>query len=206
MQLLIFYNIHYTLLMMFSIFMLIFSGCKEAREDEYKREISFNTPFPKRDKNLHWKLGDRFTLVANEDTLTCEVSFNPGNRYNYIIDYSSGDTLFAGTVSKYKDLYFFDHRINDSSFWISAVDIDKSIFRGLNTIAGFGTVHLQMQMLYDSIKKGKYQEMIVYFDTIQKTIKLRPEKDILYSFYSSITRHMARDTLVDLPVRENEEK
>jgi hypothetical protein len=206
MQLLFFYKTgNLTLPAMVIVFLAIFSGCNDLAKQEYNRDISFNTPFPKRNKNLHWKLGDRFTILMDGDTLTYHVSFNPDNRYNYIIDNSSDDTIFAGTVSKHKGLYFFNHRINDSSYWISGVDIDKSMFRGHNTIAGLGTAHFQMQMLYDSIQEGDYHDIIIYFDTVQKKIKLRPEIDILYSFYSSIIGQLARDTLIDLPVRKKSE-
>ncbi len=172
--------------------------------DDTDPAVSFEKPFPKRKKNLWWKLGGQFSMQKYGDTLTLNHVFDSDDRMNYLIFEDAGDTVFAGTVSKYRGLYFFDHQINDTSYWISAVDINKNIF-SINTITGLGTAETQMELLEDAIRRGKYQELITYTSKDSSSIYLNPDKEILYEFYASVLDTMPADTLVYLPDEKQSE-
>jgi len=142
--------------------------------DDSQPDITFDSPFPKRKKNLQWKLGDQFSILKNNDTITYRITFNHIDRENYIINNNTNDTIFAGTVSKYRGLYYFDHQINDTTYWISAVDIDKDIFNMHNTIRGLGlgTAFQQMLLLNNEIEQGNLKKLIKYTDPDKNIIRL----------------------------------
>lgn len=166
--------------------------------DDLQPDISFDSPFPKRNKNLQWKLGDQFSILKNNDTITYRITFNHTDRENYIINNNTNDTIFAGIVSKYRGLYYFNHQINDTTYWISAVDIDKDIFNMHNTIRGLGTAFQQMLLLNNEIEQGNLKKLIKYNDPDKNIIRLHPDKKILHDYYSSIIESFPADTLVDL--------
>ncbi len=187
---LIFKNTIWVLLVLSSVFIV---SC-----DQTDTAVSFDEPFPEHKKNLWWKLGDQFSMQKHGDTLTLTLKFDGDTRTNYLIEKETGDTVFAGTVSKYRGLYFFDHQISDTSYWISAVDINKSLFNTHNTITGLGTGERQMKLLEDAIRQGKYQELVTYTNEDSSIIHLHPDKQVLYDFYASLVDTMPADTIVYL--------
>lgn len=173
---------------------LMMAGCEQTTPS-----ASFDEPFPKHKKNLWWKLGDQFSMKKHGDTLTLTLDFDDDTRTNYLIEQETGDTVFAGTISKYRGLYFFDHQISDTSYWISAVDINKSLFNTHNTITGLGTGERQMKLLEDAIRQGKLNELVTYTNNDSSIIHLHPDKHVLYDFYASLVDTMPADTMVYLP-------
>ena len=164
-------------------------------------DISFDRPFPKRNKNLWWKLGNQFSIRKNNDTITYRLAFNSADRKNYIINTKTRDTIFAGTVSKYRGLYFFDHQFNDTTYWISVVDIDKGIFTSTPTIRGLGTVYQQMKVLQKQVNQGKHKQLIQHIDA-DSNIRMKPDKKLLHDFYSSIIDSLPAYTIIKLETPE----
>ncbi|MDA3820161.1 MAG: T9SS type A sorting domain-containing protein [Candidatus Delongbacteria bacterium] len=179
--------------------LLILSFLFIASCDNTEPSASFDEPFPKRKKNLWWKLGDQFSLLKYGDTVTLTLDFDNDTRTNYLIEKQTGDTVFAGTVSKYRGLYFLNHQTNDTSYWISAVDINKNISSTHNTITGLGTAEVQMEFLIKAIRKGKYQDLVTYTNQDSSVIYLHPDKETLYGFYASLLDTIPADTMVYLP-------
>lgn len=177
---------------------LLVTSCSD--EVTIKIKSSFDSPFPKRTKDLTWNLGKDFSLKRESDTLDFKVTFNKDNRYNYIIEKKAHDTVFAGTVCKYKGLYYFNRQINDTSYWIYAVKIQNG------TIIGLQTDWIQM-LSWDSkfdrflinpkdVKNAK-SSVLKYVDLNKDIIKLTPEKRVMKKFYEAIIDSLPIDTLIN---------
>lgn len=165
-----------------------------------KIKSSFDNPFPKRTKNLLWTLGSEFSLKQANDTNYYKVSFDKEKRENFIINSTTNDTIFAGTVCKYKGLFYFNQQLNDTTYWIYAVEIKDGTIRGLQTE--------YLQMLAWDIKFGELLEnpqkinayssaVLKYVDTNINIIRLTPNKKEFQKFYSSIIDSLDVDTFVD---------
>ena len=177
------------------------AACSEGDVAEFLTvKSSFESPFPKRSKNLTWKLGDEFTLKHKNDTLDFKVKFDSENRHNFIIQKQTNDTVFAGTVSKFRGLYYFNRQLNDTTYWIYAVKIENG------TIQGLQTEWIQMKawdsefdnLLTKSDKPIKSNSLVLkYVDRQRKIIRLTPDKDAMRYFYESIIDSLPADTLID---------
>lgn len=168
-------------------------------------EYYFESPFPKREKNLWWKLGSQFSVIRDNDTITYNLTFKRDNRTNLIVNDKTKDTIFYGTVNKYRGLYYFNYQRNDSSFLISGIDIDKNIFNNHNTITDLRSTLFQIFYLADSLENGKYQKLITRVDSNKNIVWLKPDKKILDKFYSSIIDSIPRDTIIDI-IKDSELK
>ena len=166
-----------TYLTTFSLCLLL-CGCDDL--DKLVPNISFDSPFPKRQKNLSYILGDQFTYVSDNDTQTVNVCFDSKTKLNLLTNEKSGDTLSRCWASKFRQLYYFSEQLNDTSFWIYAVKISDKEIKGLQ--GGWE----QMLLLENEIHKGKYSELIKYRDTTAKVTRLTYNKIILKYFYKSI--------------------
>ena len=88
--------------------------------------------------------------------------------------------------------------MNDSSYIISAIDIDKST----NTIRGLGTAFFQNLMLQNQIKQGNLDGLIQN-KTADNKLRLRPDKKLLHEFFFSIIDSFPADTIIQ-PVHKEE--
>jgi len=161
----------------------------------FRIKVSFESPFPKRAKNLTYKLGDEFSIKRNKDTITYTVSYDKGEQVNFIINKKTNDTIFTGIVNKYRGLYYFNEQINDSSYWIYAVEINNG------TIKGLGTNWIQMSFLNEEIDKSflnnsDLKGLIKSVNTDTSVIRLAPDKKILKEFYYSIIDSLPTDTFI----------
>lgn len=168
----------------------------QCNESKKLPEVYFDSPFPKRTKNLFWKLGNEFAIRSGNDTVVFDVIFDRKKRENHIVNKQNGDTIFSGTVCKYKGLYYFNHAINDSVYWISAVRIDRNFFDSVNTICGLNSGFEQMMMLADELQNGNFSGLISYTNTDTSVMRLRPDKEILAKVYQKIIESLPSDTLV----------
>lgn len=190
----------------------LFTSCiEEGKGEVIGIKSTFDSPFPKRFKNLTWKFGDEFSVKNENDTLVFKVLFDRDNSYNYIIQKQKNDTVFAGTVSKYRGMYYFNRKLNDSSYWISAVKIKNGIIRG------FQTEWYQMKAwdsrfndLFISSDKDKKCDspILKYIDSEKKIIRLSPNKKAMRIFYESIIDSLPADTLINYlePISDTELK
>jgi len=158
-------------------------------------KVSFESPFPKRAKNLTYKLGDEFSIKHNKDTVTYIVSFDKREKINFIINKKTNDTIFMGIVNKYRGLYYFSELINDSSYWIYAVKINNG------TIKGLGTNLTQMLFLNEEIDKSLFNNsdlkgLIKSINNDTSKIRLTPDKKLLKEFYCSLINSLPTDTFI----------
>jgi hypothetical protein len=153
------------------------------------RNITFDSQFPKRNKSLANILGDKLTIKSGEDTLIYKITSSKNN--NLIINSKTRDTVFFGTVSKFRGLYYFNEQLNDSSYWIYAVKISDNLIYGLNTESA------QREYVYQEIKNGNNRKLIKYINSDTSVIRLHPEKRELKKLFSSIISNFLPDTILN---------
>jgi hypothetical protein len=61
--------------------------------------LTYDAPFPKKNKNLSLMLGDKLTIKRANDTIELEIISTKD--INIIRNISNNDTLFIGKVSTY---------------------------------------------------------------------------------------------------------
>ncbi|MDP1725334.1 MAG: T9SS type A sorting domain-containing protein [Bacteroidota bacterium] len=169
------------------ICMVVLASCDDSKT--LKPLSTFDTPFPKRNKDLSLILGDQLTIkTATDDTLILKIISNQNN--NLIINSETGDTVFFGTVSKFRGLYYFSEQLNDSSYWIYAVKIAEPLIYGLTS--------KWMQLFYvdEAIKKGSNKKLVKYINADTSTIKLYSDKRELKKLFSSFIDKIQPDTII----------
>jgi len=176
-------------ILLFALSFLFLISC----DNSYK--ISFEEEFPKRKKDIRWKLGDKFMIKNAKDTSTYFVYFQPETRTNFIIS-EKGDTIFKGFVSKYRGLFYFSYLIKDNEFLIYAVDIKSGLLYETNKIKAFNLMFEQISMLEKEIKTDDYKKLISNYDSLNKVYTLKPDEVLLSKFYTSVLDSFAYDTLI----------
>ena len=151
--------------------------------------ITFDSQFPKRNKNLANILGDKLTIKRGEDTLIYKITSSKNN--NLIINSKTRDTVFFGTVSKFRGLYYFNEQLNDSSYWIYAVKISDNLIYGLNT------ARAQLEYVDQEIKNGNNRKLIKYINSDTSFIRLHPDKREMKKLFSSIISNFLPDTILN---------
>ena len=151
--------------------------------------ITFDSQFPKRNKNLANILGDELKIKSGEDTLIYKITSSKNN--NLIINSKTRDTVFFGTVSKFRGLYYFNEQLNDSSYWIYAVKISDNLIYGLNTAGA------QLYYVDQAIKNGNNRKLIKYINSDTSVIRLHPYKRELKKLFSSIISNFLPDTILN---------
>ncbi|MDF2436058.1 MAG: hypothetical protein K0Q95_434 [Bacteroidota bacterium] len=137
----------------------------------------FDSPFPKRNRNLSRILGDTLEIKG-----TCSPKsywIVSKRKSNFIIDLDGNDTLFKGTVCKYRDLYYFSEKINKSDFRIFAIKANDSLIYGLQNYFQYASVD-------STIATGKYPKLVKLNDKSSKRIILHPDKRELRKLFTSI--------------------
>ncbi|MES2381068.1 MAG: T9SS type A sorting domain-containing protein [Bacteroidota bacterium] len=138
---------------------------------------TFDAPFPKRNRNLSKILGDTLQIEGRCFPLTFKISST--RKYNCIINIETGDTLFKGTVCKFRTLYYFSEQINDSSYRIFALKVTDSLIYGLQN-------YFQYAQIDSAIEQGKYTKLVKFTDKQKNIIRLHPDKRELRKLYTSI--------------------
>lgn len=169
------------------LFWLVFllSSCEDGIDD-YFPTTTFDRPFPKRNCDLTNVLGNNLTIKSGTDTLALTIS--AFKNYNLITNSKTGDTLFKGTVCKFRGLYYFSQQFNDTSFFIYAVKLTDNLIYGLNA------VREQTMLIERAIANGKHQKIIKYQSADQ--IRLHPDKRELKKVFSAILDSLSPDTIV----------
>lgn len=168
------------------IIFVALTSCNEP--DKIFPKSTFDTPFPKRNKDLTNILDDHLTIKSGNDTLTLRVfAFK---NYNLITNSKTGDTLFYGTVSKFRGLYYFSQQLNDTSYWIYAVKIKDNLIYGLNSS------WTQTMFVDTAIESGKHKKLVKYIDTDKKIIRLHPDKKELKNLFTTIIDNIPPDTIL----------
>lgn len=178
-----------TFAFLLSFTFLILVSC----DDSYN--LRFEEEFPKRKKDIRWKLGDKFMIKNSKDTAAYFVYFQPETKTNFIVS-EKGDTVFKGFVSKYRGLYYFSYPINDSSFWIYAVDIKSGLLYEVNKIKAFNMMFEQISMLENELNSDNYKNLISKYDSINRIYTLKNDEVLLSEFYTSALDSFDYDTLI----------
>jgi len=149
-------------------------------------KTTFDSPFPKRNRDLTNILGDNLTIKSGTDTL--ELKISAFKNYNLITDSKTGDTIFKGTVCKFRGLYYFNQQLNDTSYWIYAVKLNDNLIYGLNSAWG------QTLLVDRAIENGQYKKLVKYLSADK--IRLHPDKRELKSLFSAIIDSIPPDTIL----------
>ena len=104
------------------LILLAVVSCKqaEAPAEEALPISTFDSSFPKNNKQLSRIFGDKLLIKNNNDTLVLKIV---SNKNNNLITSENGDTIFFGKVCKYRDLYYLNHKVDDTTYYISAFKI-----------------------------------------------------------------------------------
>lgn len=135
----------------------------------------FDSPFPKRNRNLSRILGD--TLQINGTCCPESYWIVSNRKSNFIIDFKHNDTLFKGTVCKYRDLYYFSEKINATDYRIFALKINDSLIYGLQS-------YFQYASIDSAMHEGKYPKLVHLNDPDKR--HLHPDKRELRKLFTSI--------------------
>jgi len=151
--------------------------------------ITFDSPFPKKNKDLTNILGKQLIIKTESDTLTLNITSN--KKRNLILNAETGDTVFIGTVSKYLGMYYFNEQVNDSSYKIYAVKLTDNLIYGL-------TINwIQQLYIEDEIKKGNNKKLVKYINTDTTIIRLHPDKQELRKLLGSFIIDFPPDTILN---------
>jgi hypothetical protein len=173
---------------------LMFS-CQEGKF--FMPKSSFEGPFPKRNKNPTAVLGRQIWVKRGNDTIGIRVVSGKG--YNLLLD-EQGDTLFQGTASRFRSLYFLSRQLNDSSFQIHALKIKGKLIYGLQGawVQGF--------LVDNQIERGIWPQLVKYVTPDSTSYKLKTDKKLLRKLFVTILQTLPPDTLINMsPEREVEE-
>jgi hypothetical protein len=155
----------------FSVFLIVSCGpsaeeiaaMKRCAQEEIDIETAirenlqntFDAPFPKRNRNLAKILGDTLQIEGRCFPLTFKILYT--RKSNLIININTGDTLFKGTVCKYRDLFYFSEQINDTSFRIFALKITDSLIYGFQN-------YFQYAQIDSLVAQGKFPQLVKCID------------------------------------------
>lgn len=138
---------------------------------------TFDSPFPKRNRSLTRILGDNLQIYGRCYPESFKILST--RKSNFIINNETGDTIFKGTVCKYRGLYYFNEKINDTTFRIFALKITDSLIYGLQN-------YFQYSQIDTAIEQGNFPKLIKYIDKKKNVIRLHPDKKELKGLFTSI--------------------
>ena len=164
---------------------VLLSSCGNSLEKIFPK-TTFDSPFPKRNRDLTNILGDNLTIKSGIDTL--ELKISAFKNYNLIINSKNNDTLFRGTVCKFRGLYYFNQQLNDTSFYIYAVKLTD------NLVYGLFTAWQQTMLVERAIENGQHKKIVKYLS--EDRIRLHPDKRELKNLFSAIIDSIPPDTIL----------
>lgn len=185
-----------TYILIISILIIVFS-CKKAEvcTEEMIPPISkFDSPFPKNNKQLSKILGDSLLIKKNGDTLILKITSTKTD--NLITDGKNGDTIFFGKVCRYRDLYYFNYKLNDTSYYISVFKIKGNLIFGLDNWSQYYEVD-------KNVKKGNCKGLVKYINTDTTVVRLHPNKKELKKLFTSIMSLEIPDTILNSVTKIN---
>jgi len=181
----------YTLKMNIFIILLLVTFEISCKRQNKIQQIYFYDSFPKWAKNLAYKLGNEFSIYDGKDTVTFLLSYRKKDKVNIILFKNTLDTIFMGKVSKYRGLYYFNHKLGENKYLISAIKIKD------NYITGLLTEPKQMELITNEITKTPYKKYFQFRDTINKICLVTPDKLLLRNLYSKIIKGLPSYPLVN---------
>lgn len=171
---------------LFLLLTVVISCKKAVAPAEESPKSTFDSPFPKNNKQLDRIFGETMLVKKYNDTLVLNIK---SNKYTNLITSKEGDTLFYGKVCKYRDYYYFNHKVNDTSYYISAFKIKGNLIYGLD----FGP---QFFAVDKNILKGVYKKELVFINSDTTVIRLKTNKVELKKLFTIIMNNSVPDTLI----------
>jgi len=171
----------------------VFSSCNNNWSNLIPKS-AFDAPFPKENKDATQLLGDKLYIKRGKDTTILTIT-NIGNK-NLIVD-KNGDTIFCGTVSRFRGLYYFSQQLNDTSYLIYTVRKSGNYLYGLNAPWYEGV------LIDHSIKRGEYKGLVKRISADGNTIRLHPDKKEMKKLYAMVMDSLPPDTLLMAPEKNN---
>ncbi len=181
-------NVKYILFI--SIVAIAFS-CKqaEAPAEELPLPVStFDATFPKNNKQLSKIFGKMLLIKKNSDTLFLKIASTKND--NLITDAKTGDTIFYGKVCKFREFYYFNNKVNDTSYYISAFKIKGNLLYSLNRWSQYLEVD-------ENIVKGNCKELVKSINADTSSIRLMPNKKELKKLFGLIMSKSIPDTILN---------
>jgi len=150
---------------------LLLVSCKNVDWKKIFPRNTFDSQFPKNNKDLSSILGSRITLKIDNDTIKLKIGLK-GDR-NLITMERGGDTVFCGTVCKFKGLYYLSQKINDTSYWIFALKKSGDKLYGINGM-------LKEELKIDKeVLSGKYPTLLKSMNKDTSVIRLHTDKKLI---------------------------
>lgn len=177
-----------TLIITFCIAFLSSCMKKNDLEEEFL-PITFEKTFPKKNKLLSEILGTNLILKRNADTINLKISSN--KKYNLITNSQTGDTIFQGTVCKFRGLYYFSEQYRDSLYLIYAIKIENNLIFGLNDL------FLQLLEIKDRIRNGEHPKLVKFINSDSTDIRLFTNKRDLRKLFEPIIENIIPDTILN---------
>lgn len=168
---------------------ILASACDDPHT--YVPACRYDAPFPKQNKQLTAVLGEQLSIRHRNQTLTFDVFSDEAS--NTIIRHSTGDTLFHGTVSKFRNLYFFSSLRPDGSYWIHAVQKKGKLLYGLTE------AWEQMWRLQGITEPGNpFYKLLSNANADGSEIVLHPQKQLMKQLYTGLLNDDVPDTIVSM--------
>jgi hypothetical protein len=173
------------------LILAMLSSCKEIKTEITEEVIvirnTFDSPFPKNNKKLSGILGDVLLLKRGDDTLTLKIT---STKENNLVLTDVGDTLFFGTVCKYRERYYFTEIVNDTAYRIGAFKIEGNLVYGLTD------QWLQHYEIDEIIMKGGHKLLVKYINRDTTVIRLHPDKKEMRKMFTAIFTKVVPDTIL----------
>lgn len=173
------------------LILLAIVSCKKAEEEAPVEEAlpisTFDSSFPKNNKQLSRIFGDKLLIKNNNDTLVLKIV---SNKNNNLITSKNGDTIFFGKVCKYRDFYYLNHKVDDTTYYISAFKIKGNLVYGLNRWTQYYAVD-------ENIIKGNYKKNVKHISSDTSSIRLHTNKSELKKLFTLIMSEVIPDTILN---------
>lgn len=166
--------------------LVILSAC--GGPDKDFPEVRFDSSYPARNIDLSNILGNEIVLKSYCDTLKLNIKHD--KKFNLITNAITGDTVFYGTVSKFRGVYYFCRKVNENDYRIHAVKIIGNIVYGLRN-------EWQEELLIANyIKKGQSGNLVISMNQDTSLIVLHPVKRDLRKLFRCFIDSLAPDTIL----------
>lgn len=173
----------------------LITACDEQKQTADR--CYFNAPFPDKEHNLWWVLGNDFALVNENDTAFYKLEFIEDLRYNLITTAELGDTVFCGPVAKHKGYYIFSSRVEEGLYDYQIVDIHKGAFKRSEYMRGFPPTANCMWQLDSLLEEDSVLQALI--DSSGKGTVLRPEKKLIFAYLETMLDEQLTFPLIARP-------
>lgn len=170
---------YFFILSLLFLLTLPLASCEREGSGDFIQSY-FTEEFPGKATDLSKRLGSTLAVLDGNDTIRMIITYEKASGKNFITDTSAEDTLFAGKVYKYRGLYYFSRKVEDSVYLISAVKVKK------DQIQGLGTEFLQMNTMARELEMNPASKLAGLVQKNKPAYALKPDREILSGYFSSM--------------------